>query len=52
MDAALIMFQNRLFEIIKFLLMITDFWEVQPKTLLNQHIMNSKNYLYFVILPC
>ena len=51
MDAPLIMFQNRLFETMKFLLVITDFWAIQPKTLLNQHSINSKTPLYFVVFP-
>ena len=54
-DAAIIMFQNRLFEIMFFLLVITDFWSVQPKTLLNRHSMNSKQFsvfCYFFLLNC
>ena len=54
-DAAIIMFQNRLFEIMIFLLVITDFWSVQPKTLLNRHSINSKQFpvfCYFFLLNC
>ena len=51
----LIILQKRLFEIMIFLLVITDFGSVQPKTLLNQHRINSKQFSvfrYFFLLNC
>ena len=54
-DAAIIMFQNRLFEIMIFLLVITDFWSAQPEILLNRHSINSKQFsvfCYFFLLNC
>ena len=46
-DATIIMFQNRLFEIMIFLLVITVFWSAQPKILLNRHSINSKQFSVF-----
>ena len=51
----LIILQKTLFEIMIFLLVITDFGSVQPKTLLNQHRINSKQFSvfrYFFLLNC
>ena len=51
----LIILQKTLFEIMIFLLVITDFGSVQLKTLLNQHKINSKEFSvfhYFFLLNC
>ena len=51
----LIILQKTLFEIMIFLLVIADFGSVQPKTLLNQHRINSKQFSvfrYFFLLNC
>ena len=51
----LIILQKTLFEIMIFLLVIADFGSVQPKTLLNQHRINSKQFSvfrYFSLLNC